>query len=196
MGFKVQHKEKSFVIGETSLFWLPNTFHYKISLKLGRYDTIIHSRPLTFAGGKPCSKRNKFFSSPMKLFSWFAKETSLEKKKSKNPCVLSDTPHGGVLTAGQTGQYGSAHHCQSSLQQKHLAITLMFFPCLFWGWNVTFCLCHLIEELSGCGFACLVPSRQAASLRASRALPAWARWPLKVPFSHSNRLFTLTAVNC
>lgn len=198
VGFKVEHKEKSSIIGETYLFWLPNTFHYKISLKLGRYDTIIFTAGLQHLQEESPVAKGTIFFFPLRwnYFHGLPKKHLLEKKKSKNLCVLSDMPHDGVLTAGQTGHYQGAHHCHSSLQQKHLAITLMFFPRLFWGWNVTFCLCHLIEEFSGCGFACLIPSRQAASLRVSRALPAWARRPLKVPFGDSSWLFTLIVVNC
>jgi len=72
MGFKVQHKEKSLFrnSGNGYLFWLPNTFHYKIPSKLGRSNAIIHSRPLKFAGRKPRSKEERFFFfSPIKLFS-------------------------------------------------------------------------------------------------------------------------------
>lgn len=194
VGFKVEHKEKSSIIGETYLFWLPNTFHYKISLKLGRYDTIIFTAGLQHLQEEsPVAKGTIFFSSPMKLFSWFAKETSLGKKNLKICVSFLTCP---MMEFWQQARNQGTHHCHSSLQQKHLAITLMFFPRLFWGWNVTFCLCHLIEEFSGCGFACLIPSRQAASLRVSRALPAWARRPLKVPFGDSSWLFTLIVVNC
>lgn len=63
IAFKVQHKAKSLFCnsGNWYLFWLPHTFHYKIALQLGSSDTIIHSRPLKFAGRKSCSKRNNFF---------------------------------------------------------------------------------------------------------------------------------------
>lgn len=36
--------------------------------------------------------------------------------------------------------------------------TLIFFSCVFWGWNLTFCLFGSIEEFNRCGLDCLIAS--------------------------------------